>query len=63
MFYGGIGITINGRIDIYIIRNGTLTKQRYRDEISRPIESCVAAIGDKLVLIDDNYMSLRAHLT
>lgn len=60
MFYGGI--IINGRIDIYIIRNGTLTDQRHRDEISRPSESCVVAIGDKLVLIDDNYMPLRAHL-
>ncbi|GFV21644.1 transposable element Tcb2 transposase [Trichonephila clavipes] len=33
--YGGI--SIDGRTDLYIIRDGPLTARRYRDEILRPI--------------------------
>lgn len=60
MFYAGI--TINGRIDFYIVRNGTQTERRYRDEISRPIVSCAAAIRDKFILIDDSCLPFRAYL-
>ncbi|GFV46670.1 transposable element Tcb2 transposase [Trichonephila clavipes] len=35
LVYGGI--PIDGRTDIYIIRDGPLTARRYRDEILRPI--------------------------
>ncbi|GFT56201.1 transposable element Tcb2 transposase [Trichonephila clavipes] len=41
-FGGGVvlvygGISIDGRTDLYIIRDGPLTARRYRDEILRPI--------------------------
>ncbi|GFW36864.1 transposable element Tcb2 transposase [Trichonephila clavipes] len=35
LVYGGI--SIDGRTDLYIIRDGPLTARRYRDEILRPI--------------------------
>ncbi|GFW69687.1 transposable element Tcb2 transposase [Trichonephila clavipes] len=49
------GIYIDGRTDLYIIRDGSLTARRYRDEILRPIVvPYAAAIGDYFILIDDN---------
>lgn len=49
------GISINSRTNLYIIRNGALTAQRYRDEILGHIVSpYVAEIGDEFVLMDDN---------
>ena len=57
------GISIDGRTDLHIIRNGALTGQRYRDEILRPIVvSYAAAIGDDFMLMDDNCRPHRAHL-
>ncbi|GFT41969.1 transposable element Tcb2 transposase [Trichonephila clavipes] len=57
-WYGGI--SIDGRTDLYIIRDGPLTARRYRDEILRPIEvPYAAAIGDDFLLMDDN---CRHHL-
>ncbi|GFU35249.1 transposable element Tcb2 transposase [Trichonephila clavipes] len=45
LVYGGI--SIDGRTDLYIIRDGPLTACRYRDEILRPIVvPYAAAIGD-----------------
>ncbi|GFT04130.1 transposable element Tcb2 transposase [Trichonephila clavipes] len=45
LVYGGI--SIDGRTDLYIIRDGPLTARRYRDEILRPIVvPYAAAIGD-----------------
>ncbi|GBM44007.1 hypothetical protein AVEN_218155-1 [Araneus ventricosus] len=39
-------VPINGRTDLYITRNGTLTAQLYRDEILKPIVvPYAAAIG------------------
>ncbi|GFS87460.1 transposable element Tcb2 transposase [Trichonephila clavipes] len=35
LVYGGI--SIDGRTDLYIIRDGPLTARRYMDEILRPI--------------------------
>ncbi|GFW82226.1 transposable element Tcb2 transposase [Trichonephila clavipes] len=35
LVYGGI--SIDGRTDLYIVRDGPLTARRYRDEILRPI--------------------------
>ncbi|GFW19132.1 transposable element Tcb2 transposase [Trichonephila clavipes] len=53
LVYGGI--SIDGRIDLYIIRDGPLTARRYRDEIFRPIVvPYAAAIIDDLILMDDN---------
>ncbi|GFS54208.1 transposable element Tcb1 transposase [Trichonephila clavipes] len=56
------GISIDGRTDLYIIRDGPLTARRYGDEILRPIVvSCAAAIGDDFILMDDNCRPHRAN--
>ncbi|GFU03132.1 transposable element Tcb2 transposase [Trichonephila clavipes] len=61
LVYGGI--SIDGRTDLYISRNGPLTARRYRDEVLRPIVvPYAAAIGDDFILMDDNCMSHRANL-
>ncbi|GFU39795.1 transposable element Tcb2 transposase [Trichonephila clavipes] len=61
LVYGGI--SIDGRTDIYIIRDGPLTARRYRDEILRPIVVPYAAvIGDDFILMDDNCRPHRANL-
>ncbi|GFW76015.1 transposable element Tcb2 transposase [Trichonephila clavipes] len=57
------GISIDGRTDLYIIRDGPLTVRRYRDEILRPIVvPYAAAIGDDFILMDDNCRQHRANL-
>ena len=49
------GISIDGRTDLRIIRNGALTGLRYRDEILRPlVVSYAVAIGDDFILMEDN---------
>ncbi|GFU18633.1 transposable element Tcb2 transposase, partial [Trichonephila clavipes] len=61
LVYGGI--SIDGRTDLYIIRDGPLTAHRYRDEILKPIVvPYIAAIGDDFILMDDNCRSHRANL-
>ncbi|GFS56620.1 transposable element Tcb2 transposase [Trichonephila clavipes] len=67
--FGGVGvfvyggISIDGRTDLYIIRDGPLTAHRYRDEILRPIVVLyAAAIGDDFILMDDNCRPHRANL-
>ncbi|GFU05586.1 transposable element Tcb2 transposase [Trichonephila clavipes] len=61
LVYGGI--SIDGRTDIYIIRDGPLTARRYSDEILRPIVVLyAAAIGDDFILMDDNCRAHRANL-
>ncbi|GFW96822.1 transposable element Tcb2 transposase [Trichonephila clavipes] len=56
-------ISINGRTDLYIIRDGPLSARRYRDEILRPIVvPYAAAIGDDFILMDDNSRPHRANL-
>ncbi|GFT19784.1 transposable element Tcb2 transposase [Trichonephila clavipes] len=61
LVYGGI--SIDGRTDPYIIRDGPLTARRYRDEILRPIVVPYdAAIGDDFILMDDNCWPHRANL-
>ncbi|GFV63594.1 transposable element Tcb2 transposase [Trichonephila clavipes] len=48
LVYGGI--FIDGRTDLYIIRDRPLTARRYRDEILRPIVvPYAAAIGDDFI--------------
>ncbi|GFY15976.1 transposable element Tcb1 transposase [Trichonephila clavipes] len=57
------GISIDGRTDLYIIRDGPLTARRYRDEILRPIVVPYdAAIRDDFILMVDNCMPDRANL-
>ncbi|GFW75091.1 transposable element Tcb2 transposase [Trichonephila clavipes] len=61
LVYGGI--SIDGRTDLYIIRNGPLNARRYRDEILRPIVvPYAAAIGDDFILMDGNCTPHRANL-
>ncbi|GFW57035.1 transposable element Tcb2 transposase [Trichonephila clavipes] len=61
LVYGGI--SIDGRTDLYIIRDGHLTARQYRDEILRPIVvPYAAAIGDDFILMDDNRRPYRANL-
>ncbi|GFW25816.1 transposable element Tcb2 transposase [Trichonephila clavipes] len=61
LVYGGM--SIDGRTDLYIIRDGPLTARRYRDEILRPIVvPYAAAIGDDFILMDDNCRPHRANL-
>ncbi|GFV25264.1 transposable element Tcb2 transposase [Trichonephila clavipes] len=57
------GISIGGRTDLHIIRNGTLTGRRYADEILRPhVIPYAGAIGDSFVFQDDNSRPHRARL-
>ncbi|GFS86480.1 transposable element Tcb2 transposase [Trichonephila clavipes] len=61
-WYGG-GISIGGRTDLHIIRNGTLTGRRYADEILRPhVIPYAGAIRDSFVFQDDNGRPHRARL-
>ncbi|GFU83806.1 transposable element Tcb1 transposase [Trichonephila clavipes] len=61
LVYGGI--SIDGRTDLYIIRDGPLTVRRYSDEILRPIVvPYAAAIGDDFILMDDNCRPHPANL-
>ncbi|GFT17206.1 transposable element Tcb1 transposase [Trichonephila clavipes] len=61
LVYGGI--SIDGRTDLYIIRDGPLTARRYREEILRPIVvPYAAALGDDFILMDDNCRPPRANL-
>ncbi|GFU73415.1 transposable element Tcb2 transposase [Trichonephila clavipes] len=61
LVYGGI--SIDGRTDLSIIRDGPLTACRYRDEILRPIVvPYAAAIRDDFILKDDNCRPHRANL-
>ncbi|GFY22328.1 transposable element Tcb2 transposase [Trichonephila clavipes] len=60
LVYGGI--SIDGGTDLFIIRDGSLTARRYRDEILRPIVvPYAAAIGDDFILMD-NFRPHRANL-
>ncbi|GFW45193.1 transposable element Tcb2 transposase [Trichonephila clavipes] len=57
------GISIGGRTDLHIIRNGTLTGRRYADEMLRPhVIPYAEAIGDSFVFQDDNTRPHRARL-
>ncbi|GFV27028.1 transposable element Tcb2 transposase [Trichonephila clavipes] len=61
LVYGGI--SIDGRTDLYIIRDGPLTAGRYRDWTLRPVVvPYAAAIGDDFILMDDNSRPHRANL-
>ncbi|GFW85755.1 transposable element Tc1 transposase [Trichonephila clavipes] len=46
---------INGRTRLHVVANGTMTGQRYIDEVLRPhIRLSRGAVGDKFVFMDDN---------
>ncbi|GFU92913.1 transposable element Tc1 transposase [Trichonephila clavipes] len=49
------GIMINGRTRLHGVANGTMTGQRYIDEVLLPhIRLFCGAVGDKFVFMDDN---------
>ncbi|GFT93698.1 transposable element Tcb2 transposase [Trichonephila clavipes] len=49
------GIMINGRTRLHVVANGTMTDQRYIDEVLLPhVRLFLGAVGDKLVFMDDN---------
>ncbi|GFW30612.1 transposable element Tcb2 transposase [Trichonephila clavipes] len=57
------GISIGGRTDLHIIRNGTLMGRRYADEILRPhVIPYAGAFGDSFVFQEDNARPHRARL-
>ncbi|GFW13352.1 next to BRCA1 gene 1 protein [Trichonephila clavipes] len=49
------GIMINGRMRLHVVANGTMTGQRYIDEVLLPhVRLFRGAVGDKFVFMDDN---------
>ncbi|GFX86547.1 transposable element Tcb2 transposase [Trichonephila clavipes] len=49
------GIRIIGRTRLHVVANGTMTGQRYIDEVLLPhVRLFRGAVGDKLVFMDDN---------
>ncbi|GFT04317.1 transposable element Tcb2 transposase [Trichonephila clavipes] len=49
------GIMINGRTRLHVVANGTMTGQRYIDEVLLPhVRLFIGAFGDKFVFMDDN---------
>ncbi|GFW55168.1 transposable element Tcb2 transposase [Trichonephila clavipes] len=49
------GIMINGRTRLRVVANGTMTGQRYIDEVLLPhVRLSRGAVGDKFVFMDDN---------
>ncbi|GFW29675.1 transposable element Tcb2 transposase [Trichonephila clavipes] len=49
------GIMINGRTRLHVVVNGTMTGQRYIDEVLLPhVRLFRGAVGDKFVCMDDN---------
>ena len=57
------GISLDGRTDLYVIRNGALTGVRYRDEVLDPVVRPYAgACGHGFILMDDNARPHRARV-
>ncbi|GFV65094.1 transposable element Tc1 transposase [Trichonephila clavipes] len=49
------GIMINGRTRLHVVANGTMTSQRYIDEVLLPhVRLFRGAVGDKFVFMNDN---------
>ncbi|GFV18613.1 hypothetical protein TNCV_2872452 [Trichonephila clavipes] len=49
------GIMINGRTRLHVVANGTMTGQRYIDDVLLPhVRLFRGAVGDKFVFMDDN---------
>ncbi|GFV85145.1 transposable element Tc1 transposase [Trichonephila clavipes] len=49
------GIMINGRTRLNVVANGTMTGQRYIDEVLLPhVRLFRGAVGDKFAFMDDN---------
>ncbi|UYV70905.1 hypothetical protein LAZ67_8001071 [Cordylochernes scorpioides] len=58
-----VGISLNGRTDLHVFEGGSLTGQRYHDDIlEKYVLSLVYLEGTDFVLMDDNVHSHRANL-
>ena len=57
------GISINGKTDLYVIQNRTLTALRYCNEILKFVRPYAGAIGPGYILMDDNARPHRALIT
>ena len=58
------GISVNGKTDLYVIENGTLTALRYYNEIlDQFVRPYAGAIGPVFILMDDNARPHRVHVT
>ncbi|GFT07747.1 transposable element Tcb2 transposase [Trichonephila clavipes] len=56
------GIMINGRTRLQVVTNGTMTGQRYIDEVLLPHGRLFrGAVGDKFVFMDDNAAYVIEH--
>ncbi|GFV66210.1 transposable element Tcb2 transposase [Trichonephila clavipes] len=54
------GIVINGHTRLHVVANGTMTGQRYIDEVLLPyVRLFRGAVGDKFVFMDDNATCYR----
>ena len=68
--YGGgsvmvwAGISAQGKTDLHVIDNGTLTAERYVNEILNVhVRPYAGAIGPNFILMDDNAHAHRARIT
>ena len=57
-------ISANGKTDLYVIENGTLTALRYCNEIlDQFVRPYAGVIGPEFILMDDNARPHRTHVT
>ena len=57
------GISLDGKVDLVLIQNGSMTGLRYRDVIHHDhVRSYAGAIGKDLILMDDNARLHRARV-
>ena len=68
--YGGgsvmvwVGISAHGKMDLHVIDNGTLTAERYVNEIlDVHVRPYAGAIGPDFILMDDNARAHKACIT
>ena len=58
------GISAQGKTDLHVIDNGTLTAPRYVNEILDVyVRPYAGAIGENFILMDDNACAHRARIT
>ena len=58
------GISVNGKTDLYVVENGTLTAVKYCNEIlDQLVRPYADAIGPDFILMDDNARPHRAQVT
>ena len=58
------GISAQGKTDLHVIDNGTLTAERYVNEIlDVHVRPYAGAIGPDFILMDDNARAHRARIT